>query len=203
MVGTKDFAEKIAANENKELKYNNMEIMYDTHSSYESTDKQLAALAVNNGMDYRSGAEVRRMAIQELIQDFSIYGVLLVVIFVVYVTMQNSFLSSKLKFMEEKYRVLQQIGMSNEQYMRSAVWSEAKGYLWIWGGLITGYLFIFWERCVWNKVMGTYEEYIVEVAIQSVLYLEDIWFLLFTLFLYLLMVGTASLRIKRMVGTMR
>ena len=195
IVGTKAFAEKVAANENKELKYNNMEIMYDNHSSYESTDKQLAALAVNNGMEYHSGAEVRRMAKQEMLQDFGIYGVLLAVIFVVYVTMQNSFLSSRLKFMEEKYWTLKRIGMSDVQYIRSAVWSEAKSYLWIWAGLMMGYFFIFWERCVWNKVMGTSEKYIVETAILSVVYLEDIWFILFTLFLYLLMVGTAGLRI--------
>lgn len=200
LVGTRAFAEKMAVNENKELRYNNMEIMYDNHSSYESTDKQLAALAVNNGMDYYSGAEARRMAKQEMVQDFGIYGILLVVIFVVYITMQNSFLTSRLKFMEEKYWILKRVGMSDEQYIRSAVWSEAKGYLWIWAGIMTGYLFIFWERCVWNKAMGTYEEYIVETAIQSVLYLEDIWFILFTLFLYLLMLGTASLRIKTMTN---
>ena len=89
LIGTRALAEKIMAAEGKKLKYNNFIIMYDTTSSYESTDKQLASLAVNNGMQYNSGAETRRMAIQETIQDIGIYGMLFVVILVVYMTLQR------------------------------------------------------------------------------------------------------------------
>ena len=108
------------AAEGKELKYNNFIIMYDTTSSYESTDKQLASLAVNNGMQYNSGAETRRMAIQETIQDIGIYGMLFAVILVVYVTLQHSFLNSRMKFLsvcEDEESVVKGLNIGGDDYV--------------------------------------------------------------------------------------
>lgn len=198
LIGTRALAEKIVASEGKELKYSNFKIMYDTTSSYESTDKQLASLAVNNGMSYYSNAEMRRMSIRETIQDIGIYGALFGIILVVYVILQNSFISSRLKFMEEKFVCLKQIGMSNAQYIRSAAWSEIKNYLWIGAGFVCGYLFIFQERIVWNRAAGTVESCIIEAAWQELTWQKHIWFILFLILLYLLMVGTAVIRIKHM-----
>lgn len=198
LIGTRALAEKIMASEAKELKCSSLDIMYDTTSSYESTDKQLASLAVNNSMAYSSNAEYRRTVINEAVQDVGIYGVLFIVILVVYVTLQNSFLGSRLKFMEEKFTGLKRIGMSDAQYIRSAAWSEAKNYLWIGLGLICGYLLIFWERIVFNRVMGTPEGHIVESAKMEVESMQHIWFIVFLLLLYLLMVGTSVIRIKYM-----
>jgi len=191
-------AEKIMASEGKELKCSGLEIMYDSTSSYESTDKQLAALAVNNGMGYSSSAEFRRMAIQEAVQDVGIYGVLFVVILVVYVTLQNNFLSSRLKYMEEKFIGLKRIGMTNAQYICSAAWAEAKSYLWIGAGLVCGYLIISRERIVYNQVMGTPEEFVIEAAKMEVASIQHTRFVLFLLLLYLVMVGTSVIRIKHM-----
>lgn len=199
LIGTRALAEKIVKAEGRTLKYNNMEIMYDTHASYESTDKQLAALAVNNGMDYYSGAETRRIAIQEMLQDAGIYGVLFVVILIVYVILQRSFLTSRLKFMEEKYWTLKRIGMSNGQYMQTAVWAEVKGHLWILAGFVTGYLLIFWEQCIWNKAMGTAEEYIVETAARTVQYLPHAGFIGFILFIYVFMIAMSAICVKHIV----
>ena len=165
--------------------------MYDITSSYESTDKQLAALAVNNGMGYSSNAEFRRMAIQEAVQDVGIYGVLFIVILVVYVTLQNNFLSSRLKFMEEKFTRLKRIGMTNAQYICSAAWAEVMNYLWIEAGLVCGYF-------VYNQVMGTPEEFILEAVKIEVASIEHTRFALFLLLLYLVMVGTSVIRITHM-----
>jgi len=197
LLGTKALAEKVVKAEGKTLKYNNLEIMYDTNSSYESTDKQLAALAANNGMEYHSGAETRRIAIQEVIQDAGIYGVLFVVMIIVYVILQRSFLASRLKFMEEKYWTLKRIGMSNSQYIQAVVWAEARGHLWIFAGFVTGYLLIFWEQCIWNKAMGTTEEYIVETAALTVQYLPHAGFIGFILFIYALMVAMSMICARR------
>lgn len=199
LIGTKVLAEEIVAAQGKTLKYNNMEIMYDTYSSYESTDKQLAALAVNNGMDYYSGAETRRIAIQEMLQDAGIYGVLFVVMIIVYVILQRSFLTSRLKFMEEKYWTLKRIGMSNEQYIQTVVWAEVKGHLWIFAGFVTGYLLIFWEQCIWNKAMGTAEKYIVETARGTVELLPHSCFIAFITLVYMLMVAMSIICIKQIV----
>lgn len=198
LIGTRVLAEKIMASEGKELKCSGLEIMYDSTSSYESTDKQLAALAVNNGMGYSSSAEFRRMAIQEAVQDVGIYGVLFVVILVVYVTLQNNFLSSRLKYMEEKFIGLKRIGMTNAQYICSAAWAEAKSYLWIGAGLVCGYLIIFRERIVYNQVMGTPEEFVIEAAKMEVTSIQHTRFVLFLLLLYLVMIGTSVIRIKHM-----
>lgn len=198
LIGTRALAEKIMASEGKELKCSGLKIMYDITSSYESTDKQLAALAVNNGMGYSSNAEFRRMAIQEAVQDVGIYGVLFIVILVVYVTLQNNFLSSRLKFMEEKFTRLKRIGMTNAQYICSAAWAEVMNYLWIGAGLVCGYLIIFRERIVYNQVMGTPEEFILEAVKIEVASIEHTRFALFLLLLYLVMVGTSVIRITHM-----
>ena len=197
LIGTKALAEKIVKTEGKTLKYNNMEIMYDTHSSYESTDKQLTVLAVNHGMEYGSEAETRRMAIREILQDAGMYGVLFAVIIIVYVILQRSFLTSRLKFMEDKYWTLKRIGMSNAQYMQTAVGAEAKGHLWIFAGFVTGYLLIFWEQCLWNKAMGTTEEYIVETSALTVKYLPHAVFIVFIIFMYVLMITMSGICMKR------
>ena len=198
LIGTRALAEKIMAFEGKELKCSSLDIMYDTTSSYESTDKQLASLAVNNGMEYSSNAEFRRTVVQEAVQDVGIYSVLFTVILIVYVTLQNSFLSTRLKFMEEKFVGLKQIGMSDVQYIYSAALSEAKNYLWIGAGLICGYIIIFWEQTVYNRVMGTPEKYIMDTVKIKIESIQDIWFVLFLAILYLVMVGTSVIRIKHM-----
>lgn len=198
LMGTRALAEKIMAAEGKELKCSSLVVSYDNNSSYESTDKQLASLAVNNGMSYSSNAEYRRTVIRDVVQNVGIYGVVFAVVLVIYVTLQNSFLSTRLKFMEEKFVCLKRIGMSDAQYICSAALAEAKNYLWIGAGLMCGYLMICWEQTVYNRVMGTPEEIIasaVKIKIESI---QHIWFILFLCLLYLVMVGTAVIRIKHM-----
>lgn len=198
LIGTRALAEKIMASERKELKCSSLDIMYDTTSSYESTDKQLASLAVNNGMEYSSNAEYRRTVLQETVQNVGIYSVLFTVILIVYMTLQNSFLSTRLKFIEEKFVRLKRLGMSDVQYICSAAWSEVKHYLWIGAGLICGYLIIFWEQMVYNRVMGTPEKYILDTVMIKIESIQDIWFVLLLAILYLVMVGTSVIRIKHM-----
>ena len=113
-------------------------------------------------------------------------------------TLQNNFLGSRLKFMEEKFIGLKRLGMSDAQYIHSAVCSEVKNYLWIGVGLIGGYVTIFWEQMIYNRVMGTPETYIVDAVKITMESIQHIWFVLFLFVLYLVMVGTSIIRIKCM-----
>ena len=189
LFGTKELAERILENEGKTLRYNRMEITYDSHSSYESTDKQLAALAVNNGMEYKSSAEQRRLAIDELLQDIGIYGVLFAVVLIVYITLQNSFFATKTRYMQESYHILKRIGMADEQYRKSAFWSQCRSFLWVFAGLVFGYMLILQDRYIMNVTYGTAEEYIVYFTIEEVKNLEHWIFIAIVTVIYLIMVG--------------
>lgn len=100
------------------------------------------------------------------------------VILVVYVTLQNNFLASKYKYMQECYMTLKRIGMEDRQYMQGALWTEAKSYVWLFVGILFGYLLIFRDRYIFNVVYGTAEEYILRSAIREVESLDDRWFFL-------------------------
>lgn len=199
LIGTKALAERIVKTEQKELKYSRIGVMYDANASYESTDKQMATCAVNNGFEYQSKAERRRMAINKVIESVGIYGTLFTVILIVYVILQRNFLTTQLKYMQEKYYTLKRIGMEDSQYMRYALFAEAKKFLWMIPGMGLGYLLIFRERLVFHQMSETAEELILDAAIMEVQMLEDIWFFLFVGILYVVMVGSAVGRIQRFI----
>lgn len=140
MVGSRALADKIAENEGKKLKYNTLEIIYDRNASYESTDRQLAMLANDGGFRYRSEAEQRRISTSQMVQDVGIYGTLFVMILVIYIVIQRSFLASKNKYWQFRYTLLKQIGMEDRQYVKLALTAECKSYLWLFAGLLPGYV---------------------------------------------------------------
>ena len=142
LIGSKVLAEKIAVSEGKELKYNTIELVYDSISSFESTDKQIASIATNNGMGYRSSAEFKRISAQQMIQDVGIYGSIFIMIFVVYVIQQKLFLSGKMKYRKQQYITLKRIGMEDKQYCRCTFIEEIKQYVWMFFGMLPGYVLI-------------------------------------------------------------
>lgn len=140
MVGSRALAEKIAQNEGKELRYNTLWIMYDQNASYESTDKQLAKLASDEKLDFSSEAEVRRIYARQMVQDVGIYGTLALMILVIYIVIERSFLASKNKYWQSRFILLKQIGMEDGQYFKLALIEECKSCVWVFAGLIPGYL---------------------------------------------------------------
>lgn len=151
MIGSKALAEKIAANEGEELQYNTIRVTYDQNASYESSDKQLARIAKDNGYRYSSEAELRRLIARQLVQDVGVYGTLFVMILTIYVVIQRSFLVSKNKYWQTRFILLKQIGMEDRQYFKMALWEECKSYLWIFIGLIPGYMA---SAYAWYAVYG-------------------------------------------------
>ena len=199
LIGTKALAEKMMAAEEKALKYSYIKVMYDSTASYESTDKQLASCAVNNGFSYSSFAERRRMEVEELLQAAGIYGALFVVILVVFVTLHSNFLMNQLKYMQEKYVTLRRLGMEEKQYIHYAAVAQAKRFLWLIPGMVFGYFLIYCERYIFHKVSGTSPgliSYAVKVELSAI---EDHWFILLMVLLYLFMTGTSIVRIKKFV----
>lgn len=140
MIGSQALAEKIAQNEGKNLKYNTLWIMYDQNASYESTDKQLAKLASDERLTFYSDAEQRRISTRQMMQDVGVYVTLFLMILVIYIVIQRSFLAGKNKYWQSRFTLLKQIGIEDKQYFRLAFTAECKTYLWIFAGLIPGYL---------------------------------------------------------------
>lgn len=208
VVASKALAEKIAMLEGEELKYNNISVMYDSNASYESADKQLSNIAVRYGMEYSSEAEIRRIYADQLLWSTGIYGTLFFMILIVYVVIERSFLVSKNKYWQQRFRLLKQIGMEDGQYTRLAFFEECKAYLWIFAGLLSGYAMIAYSQYVKYRNLGSEMTMITETgevltdAGKMVLYtimhsMEHIPYMMITFFLYLLMIISSALVIKK------
>ena len=95
--------------------------------------------------------------------------------------------------------MLRRLGMEEKQYIHYAVAAQATRFLWLIPGMWLGYYLIYCERYTFNQVSGTSPgliSYAVKVEMSA---LEDQWFILFMVFLYLFMVGTSITRIKKFV----
>lgn len=148
LVGSSALAEKIANNEGVELKYNYINIDYNSLSSYQATDKQLALFAYERGMEYGSSAEYLRARSMERIQKTAIYGSLFVVMAVAYIAIYANIFESKKVYLEKQIGTFKQIGMSDSQYVRMFYFNECKILLWGLVGIILFYLFIGYGRYV-------------------------------------------------------
>ena len=207
LIGSKVLAEKIVKSEGKTLKYNTLQITYDNYSSYESTDKQIAALAANNGMRYHSDAEYRRSTIRQMIQDIGIYGSIFVMIFSVYIIQQKRFLISKEKYRKLQYIKLKRIGMEDYQYHRYEFREEVKQYLWIFSGLFLGYILIGYSECVRqlefvqqnNLVKPGFTELVKVIAIPNIKSAKHIVFIGIIAVVYVVMLIISSRTIKKVI----
>lgn len=204
MVASRGLADKMVANEGKELKYNTLEIMYDSNASYESTDKQLAKLARDEGLSFHSEAELRRISTRQMVQDVGIYGTLFVMILVIYIVIQRSFLAGKNKYWQSRFTLLKQIGMEDRKYVKLALIAECKSYLWIFAGLLPGYVaagYIYFAK--YGGLLMEEQIVINNMADQMlngmINYMEHGLYISMVVLLYLVMVVSSAIVIRKCI----
>lgn len=210
VVGSMALAEKMADLENKELKYNHIMVTYDGNASYQSSDKQLARLATDNGMEYSSQAEERRLLLRTILQEISIYGTLFLMILIAYVVIQRSIMLSKNKYWRAQFKVLKQIGLENKHYFNLSLKEECKAYLWLFAGLILAYIMYFYMdydyqkdiegSAVYDYGIGKILTEAWEISAREVIYDEPhLLYLAIVLLLYAVLILMSSMVLKRCI----
>ena len=213
MIGSREFAEKIAESEGKSLKYNNIIMEYDENASYQSTDKQLAMIANRYGMRYGAESEEKRIVERDMINDISAYATVFIMILVVFIAIQRNIIVSKNKYWEKRFAVLKQIGMEDGQYARSAFVAECKSLLWMIAGLIPGYMLVIYGiyqeaktvfvgeiTVVYSSLSGKFIESEYDYIMNALQWeTEHGLFIGIVLLLYLVMVLSAAVIIRRIV----
>lgn len=196
LIGSKALAEKIAQSDGQKLKYNQISILCNLNASYESCDKQLARLAKDNDLSFGSSAEIRRIYIQQEIQDFAIYGAVFLMIATIYIVIQRSFLASKNKYWQTRFVLLKQIGMEDSQYFKMAFWEECKSYLWIFVGLLPG--FYLSAQAIFD-VYGSAEEELSNVWYFFFNRIDHKTYVVLALLIYLIVVSGSANVIRKCI----
>lgn len=204
IIGSMALAEKIASSDGQELRYNKLWITYDQNASYESSDKQLARLAKDCGLNYSSQAELRRIYTQQLIQTFVFYGIVFLVIATIYIVIQRSFLVSKNKYWQARFILLKQIGMEDSQYFRLAFLEECRSYLWILVGLIPGFFVSAWSLyTLWGTPAGNEVTFMENIWYYMVNKIDHGIYIVVALLLYLAVVAGSAYVIRKCIQTNR
>lgn len=133
-------AERIAENEGGTLEPNKYDILFNQLASYEATDKQLAAFAVSHGFTYTSYAEYRRALYYTIVRKIAVYGIVFVLILIVYIALQKNFINSRRRYQREQYILMKQLGMDDVRYLKRSLWEKGKEYLWLYAGIIASYI---------------------------------------------------------------
>ena len=144
IVMSRTLGEKLAEAEGLEMNPTKMELKFNHLASFEASEKVLAKLAEENGMYYTSHMEGKRIAYQDMVQKVGVYGIIMIMLIVVYIVLQKSFWNSTIRYRKENYRILKQIGMTDVQYMKLAKKQAVKKYLWLYAGMVAGYGIVFY-----------------------------------------------------------
>ncbi len=148
MVCSTNGIQRIAEGDGVEWAFNNIVVEYDNNASYQSTDKQFAYIAKRNELKYVSSAESIRVLKQEYIKSMSAYLAIFLIVLVVYIVLQRSFLISRTRYLKESFVLMKRVGMNNIQYLTMMLWSEIKTHMWIVGGFAAGLglVYLYWIK---------------------------------------------------------
>ncbi len=135
---------KLAKAEGEIIEYNSIDIDFNSFSSYEATDKQLAAFADKYDMSYDSYSEMKRVAIPEAMRKIASYGAVLLLLTVVYAVIWKNYNKNQNHYRRNQYILMKQLGMSDSQYKKMAFLAEVKKYLWLYAGIPVGYAMLFY-----------------------------------------------------------
>ncbi len=212
IVGSRELAKRIAENEETELKYNAIEIDYNSFSSYQSTDRQLAAFAKENGFSYSSNAEFLREMYRKNIRSFAIYGSVLAVMLAAYISIYANLFETRKIYLQKQLKTLKQIGMSDKQYVAIFFKNECRNLLSQLIGIVVCYLLITYENYtffaksaeagieVFSYYLNEFTDSVKILTIESLLTDTGHWLLAAAvLVLYLLMVGGSYIAITKSV----
>lgn len=131
IIASRALAEKMAAADGQELKVNSVKIDFNRYASFESTEKQLAALFAGKGMDYYSNLEMLQAVRDEFIRGVSIYGIFLIVGISVYIILQLNIRRNQGYYLTGKYRSLRRMGMEKKRFRALALTDGSRQAVWL------------------------------------------------------------------------
>ena len=146
VIGSYQLAEKIAAADGQTLQTDRIRLNFNRDASYESTEKQLAALFEAKEMTYGSNMESKRINAENMVRSVSIYGIMMAVGISVYFVLQLNMRKNQGFYLRGEYRLFRRLGIERRTFGRMAVTDGVKQAVWVLAGIPCAYLLIFCQK---------------------------------------------------------
>lgn len=133
MIGSRALAERLAEADGRsgDLAANTVRVWLNSQSSFEATEKSMAELFTDEGMDYYSSREDIVREWNNMINNLSIYGVFGCVILAVYLVLELNFNKSQSFSIRREYRLLRRMGLERRSFSRMTLVYKAKQAVWL------------------------------------------------------------------------
>ena len=156
VIGSRALAERLAEADGRsgELAANTLRVWLNSQASFEATEKSMAELFTDEGMDYYSSREDIVREWNNMINNLSIYGVFGCVILAVYLVLELNFNKSQSFSIRREYRLLRRMGLERRSFSRMTLVYKAKQAVWLLFAVPAAYGIMF---------AGSYYEAVKEV----------------------------------------
>lgn len=133
VIGSRALAERLAEADGRsgELAANTVRVWLNSQASFEATEKSMAELFTDEGMDYYSSREDIVREWNNMINNLSIYGVFGCVILAVYLVLELNFNKSQSFSIRREYRLLRRMGLERRSFSRMTLVYKAKQAVWL------------------------------------------------------------------------
>lgn len=133
VIGSHALAERLAEADGRsgDLAANTVRVWLNSQASFEATEKSMAELFTDEGMDYYSSREDIVREWNNMINNLSIYGVFGCVILAVYLVLELNFNKSQSFSIRREYRLLRRMGLERRSFSRMTLVYKAKQAVWL------------------------------------------------------------------------
>lgn len=133
VIGSRALAERFAEADGRsgDLAPNTVKVWLNSQASFEATEKSMAELFTDEGMDYYSSREDIVREWNNLMNNLSIYGVFGCVILAVYLVLELNFNKSQSFSIRREYRLLRRMGLERRSFSRMTLVYKAKQAVWL------------------------------------------------------------------------
>ncbi len=133
VIGSRALAERLAEADGRsgDLAANTVRVWLNSQASFEATEKSMAELFTDEGMDYYSSREDIVREWNNMINNLSIYGVFGCVILAVYLVLELNFNKSQSFSIRREYRLLRRMGLERRSFSRMTLVYKAKQAVWL------------------------------------------------------------------------
>ncbi len=152
LVGSEKLGRRIAKEDSKEYGYNTLRIRLNAMADAEATGKIIARQCERNQLSYDSYLEYIQNAWQQMLRSVLVYGMLAVVIFVLYLFALSNICQEENRKREKKQKALYHMGVSRRRLNKARILD---------GGRDAAYLlfavpivYIIWGYRIWGEWSG-------------------------------------------------
>ena len=133
VIGSRALAERLAEADGRsgDLSANTVRVWLNSQASFEATEKSMAELFTDEGMDYYSSREDIVREWNNMVNNLSIYGVFGCVILAVYLVLELNFNKSQSFSIRREYRLLRRMGLERRSFSRMTLVYKAKQAVWL------------------------------------------------------------------------